>query len=286
MTPALPRHPATRQTRGHHTRPHNSRGAHADARRLTATLLATAACLLAVPAAQAADAAPKAAAGATASPAKKPAAAPAGKPATAQAKAAPAPSRQQLADQAKGLALAKQTVEQISAAQLDVAARVLTGTADCEFKQQVHVHPVNGVPGHFQVAFQNRRFTMVPQETQTGAVRLEDKQAGVVWLQIPAKSMLMDGKRGQRMVDSCQHAEQRIAVQAAADAGQSAAGNGLGITPAPTGQATATTNASTATTAGGSSSGSANANVITNAPTNVPVNAAGTAPGPAPAASR
>ena len=50
---------------------------------------------------------------------------------------------------------------------------------------------------------------MVPESTPTGAVRLEDKKAGVVWLQIANKSMLMNAKVGQRMVDACQHAEQR-----------------------------------------------------------------------------
>jgi len=206
---------------------------------LTSALLAGAGCLLSAQGALATGASPQATAKPAASTARKPAAPPAAKPAPGRPAAAPSPSRRQLADQAKGLALAKQTVEEISAAQLDVAARVLTGSADCEFKQQVHVHAVQGQPGYFQVAFQNRRFTMVPQETQTGAVRLEDKQAGVVWLQIPAKSMLMDGKRGQRMVDSCQHAEQRIAVQAAADAGQSGARNGLGIAANPTAPAQA-----------------------------------------------
>ena len=33
-----------------------------------------------------------------------------------------------------------------------------------------------------------------------------------MWLQIPSKSMLMNSKIGQRMVDSCTHAEQRLAV--------------------------------------------------------------------------
>lgn len=164
---------------------------------------------------------------------------PAPKPA---AKAAvPATSRQQLQNQAKGLALAQQTVEQISAGQLDVAARVLTGTADCEFKQKVTVQAVPDRPGHFHVGFQSQRFAMVPQETQTGAVRLEDRRAGVVWLQIPAKSMLMDSRRGQRMVDGCQHSEQRAAEKAAAEAGQSTAGTSLGIA-APSAAASAAGN--------------------------------------------
>jgi hypothetical protein len=157
--------------------------------------------------------------------------APAAKPAARPAvKSPPKPStpRQQLKSEASGLALATSTVEIISQAQLDVAARVLTGTADCEFNQRVTVQPVTDQPGVFSVGFKALRYTMVPEETLTGAVRLQDKRAGVVWLQIPTKSMLMNAKLGQRMVDACLHAEQRIAVAAAAGA---AAGPGIGITP-------------------------------------------------------
>lgn len=166
---------------------------------------------------------PAAAADAAAKPASsKPAAAkpPAGKTGK------PATPRQQLKSEAGGLALATVTAETINQAQLDVAARVLTGDAACEFNQRISVQPVADLPGHFHIGFKGQRYTMVPEETSTGAVRLFDRRAGVVWLQIPTKSMLMNAKIGQRMVDACQHAEQRIAVNAATDAAA-----GLGIVP-------------------------------------------------------
>lgn len=171
---------------------------------------------------------PLAAPPALAAGADKPAAKPAPKAAS---------SHQQLRSQAKGLALAEETVEQISQGQLDVAARVLTGDADCEFAQQVSVQPVAGQPGHFNVGFKKAVYRMVPQETTTGAVRLEDRRAGMVWLQIPSKSMLMNAKIGQRMVDACLHAEQRAAVAAAQGAAQSTR---LGIAPVAAPAAAAT----------------------------------------------
>jgi hypothetical protein len=33
-----------------------------------------------------------------------------------------------------------------------------------------------------------------------------------VWIQIPAKSMLLNGKIGQRMVDSCTQTQQRASL--------------------------------------------------------------------------
>jgi hypothetical protein len=155
-----------------------------------------------------------------------PGAAPAAKPAAKPKAVSPpkaATSREQLKNQAKGLALATEVVEQISEGQLQAASRVMTGDIDCEFDQKITLKPVEGQPGHFHLGFKKITYRMVPEETTTGAVRLEDKRAGVVWLQIPMKSMLMNSKIGQRMVDACLHADQRAAIAAAAAAQAEAA---------------------------------------------------------------
>jgi hypothetical protein len=124
--------------------------------------------------------------------------------------------------------------EPLTEGQLSEAGHVFTGHADCEFKQSVDVEPVSGHPGHFDIHFGKRTYHMVPEETTTGAVRLHDKQADVTWLQIPVKSMMMDNKAGHRLVDACQHPQQRAAVEAieqtrvaatAAGAAASAAGS-------------------------------------------------------------
>lgn len=117
--------------------------------------------------------------------------------------------------------------EPLADAQLEIASRVHTGHAACELNQAVQVHPVEGKPGFFKVAHGKAVHTMVPQETTTGAVRLEDKRSGHVWIQIPAKSMLMDARAGRRVVDACQHEPQRTAAAAPP------AGEGIGIVAAP-----------------------------------------------------
>ena len=127
--------------------------------------------------------------------------------------------REQLKSEAQGLALGAEVAETISENQLAIATRVLTGRASCEFDQQVSVEPKAGHPGVFHVGFKNATYTMVAEETTSGAVRLADKRAGVVWLQIPSKSMLMNSKIGQRLVDNCTQTEQRVAVEAAKGAG-------------------------------------------------------------------
>jgi hypothetical protein len=115
----------------------------------------------------------------------------------------------------------------LSEDQLAAALRVNRGDAQCEFNQTVKIQPHPDRAGFFQVLFKNQVFTMAPEPTTTGAVRLEDKRNGMMWLQIPTKSMLMNSKIGQRMVDSCTHAEQRAVVAAnAADPN-----GGIGIVP-------------------------------------------------------
>jgi hypothetical protein len=129
-------------------------------------------------------------------------------------------SRKDIQSQAQGLALATEVTETISANQMAISSRVLTGVAQCEFNQTVEVRPVKDKPGHFRVEYKNVAYVMTPEETTTGAVRLYDKRSRVVWLQIPSKSMMMDQGAGRRMVDSCQQTEQRIAVEASKAAGQ------------------------------------------------------------------
>lgn len=135
----------------------------------------------------------------------------------AMAQTAPAktPAAKPAAKVAAKPAAAEPVVPQsLNSTQLEIAKRVHTGNAACEFDQTVSVAPVTSHPGHFTLAFKNVNYTMVPEATTTGAVRLEDKKAGVVWLQIANKSMLMNTKVGQRMVDACQHAEQRAFADA------------------------------------------------------------------------
>lgn len=116
----------------------------------------------------------------------------------------------------------------LSQGQLDLSDRVLLGDVDCEMKQRVSLWPLLSRPGHFELRFGKSVYTLVPHETTTGAVRLEDATAGVVWLQIPVKSMLLDARKGQRLVDGCVHAAQRFEQVDAAAAPPT--GPGLGIT--------------------------------------------------------
>ncbi|WP_051243296.1 hypothetical protein [Azohydromonas australica] len=114
-------------------------------------------------------------------------------------------------------------------AQLVAAQRAYQGVYACEFNQSLNISPNPKHAGYVDVAWKKETFTMKPVLSSTGALRLEDVKGRTLMVQIANKSMLMDTKVGQRLVDDCQSAEQREAVAAAKLAGPQA--GGLGIDP-------------------------------------------------------
>ncbi|WP_431257949.1 hypothetical protein ACQ86G_25795 [Roseateles chitinivorans] len=114
--------------------------------------------------------------------------------------------------------------------QLAAAKRAYLGLYECEFKQSITIEPNTKDVGYINVAFKKDTFVMKPVLSTTGALRLEDVTGRTLMVQIANKSMLLDVKAGQRLVDDCIHPEQRAAIEAAR-ASSAPAGGGLGITP-------------------------------------------------------
>ena len=102
----------------------------------------------------------------------------------------------------------------LSPDEINLAERVHTGHIACELGQSVNVTKDQSNPGYFFVDGKGFKYHMAPVATSTGVVRLEDKAAGAVWLQIANKSMLMNQKQGQRLADDCMSAEQTQVAEA------------------------------------------------------------------------
>ncbi len=92
--------------------------------------------------------------------------------------------------------------------QIDAAERTHFGDYQCEFNQKIHVSLAPTAAGYIEVKHLKKVYTMKPVMSSTGALRLEDVRGQTLLLQIANKSMLMDVKAGQRIVDSCVHAIQ------------------------------------------------------------------------------
>ena len=101
----------------------------------------------------------------------------------------------------------------VSAEELAIAQRVHQGQLACELGASIRVEQDAAQPGYFHLQGKGFRYRMRPVVTSTGAIRLEDSKAGVVWLQLANKSMLMDQKQGRRVADECANAEQLAYAQ-------------------------------------------------------------------------
>ncbi len=143
-----------------------------------------------------------------------PAAAAGAKPA---AKKSPAVSadRTNLKSTAKNVAAGISAAEDaLTPAELAIAERVHVGNLPCELGASVTLAADAKAPGYFDVHGKNFRYRMFPVATTTGAIRLEDRKAGAVWLQLANKSMLMNQKLGIRLADECMSPSQVAVAEA------------------------------------------------------------------------
>lgn len=129
--------------------------------------------------------------------------------ATAAKPAAKAPVRKKAPPAPVEVPLPAATGEQNAAASM-----TLFGDYACEFNQTVKVSMNPKYDGYIDVSFGKRQWTMKPVLSSTGALRLEDVKGQTLMLQIAHKSMLMDVKLGQRLVDECQSEKQMEAKRA------------------------------------------------------------------------
>jgi hypothetical protein len=92
--------------------------------------------------------------------------------------------------------------------QLAAAKEVLMGESGCEFNQKIQVDANAQHPGYVDMSFNKKKYTMKPILSPTGALRLEDVRREALMIQIASKTMVMNQKTGQRLVDNCVHPEQ------------------------------------------------------------------------------
>ena len=99
--------------------------------------------------------------------------------------------------------------------QVDAAERVFYGTYDCEFKQSIDIVASPKYPSYVDVKHGKAEYLMKPVLSSTGAIRLEDVRGDTLMVQIASKSMLLNVKTAQRIVDDCVSPKQRELIEAA-----------------------------------------------------------------------
>jgi hypothetical protein len=131
---------------------------------------------------------------ACAQPAKAPAPAPAPAPVAAAPAPAPAPSAASQAA-AAGAAAAQSAVTW--------GTKPVVGRFSCDVGRSVTVSAKDD--NNVDLNWQGKNYAMAKVPTSSGAMRFEDKASGLVWIQIPSKSMLMDSKAGRQLAQDCKN---------------------------------------------------------------------------------
>lgn len=67
-------------------------------------------------------------------------------------------------------------------------------------------------PDRIALQWRNKNYQLSRVPTTTGAERYENRQAGLVWISIPSKSMLLDSKKGRQLANECRPAGQAFAA--------------------------------------------------------------------------
>jgi hypothetical protein len=80
--------------------------------------------------------------------------------------------------------------------------QLVTGRLSCALDDKIDIRIGDG-QRNIDLKWRGNNYTMLPVTTSTGALRFEDRGSGLVWIQIPAKSMLLNAKLGQQLANDC-----------------------------------------------------------------------------------
>lgn len=84
--------------------------------------------------------------------------------------------------------------------------KLASGTYRCELGKKVEIQRDARNPDAIKVSWQGNRHTLQRYDSTSGLPRYEDRQNGLVWIDLPWKSVLMDSKTGSPIANECKAA--------------------------------------------------------------------------------
>lgn len=145
--------------------------------------------------------------------------------ASAPKKAVKKPVKKAVAKKPVAKAVAKEQTEEEK--EPDITGSTTTDYK-CELGNSLTIYENLADDKHVALRWKKKLMRMDRVETTTGAKRFENRNAGLVWIGIPAKGILLDKKKGLQLANECKNAEQMIAQPATTESAPA-----LGITTAP-----------------------------------------------------
>jgi hypothetical protein len=97
----------------------------------------------------------------------------------------------------------------------DIAGRIRTDF-NCDLGDKVTIYENDSDDKRIALRWNKKVHELTRVDTTTGANRFENKDAGLVWINIPAKGMLLDSKKGRQLANECKNPVQITAQQPSA----------------------------------------------------------------------
>ena len=84
-----------------------------------------------------------------------------------------------------------------------LAIPVASGTYRCDENARVDVTPDARDATRIDVGWQGQRYTLTRHDSYSGLPRYEDSVSKLVWVVLPWKGLLLDGRSGQPLANEC-----------------------------------------------------------------------------------
>jgi hypothetical protein len=91
-------------------------------------------------------------------------------------------------------------------ARQQLSLKLSSGVYRCDENQRVEVERDPRHADSITLNWQGRRHTLRRYDSESGLPRYEDRQNGLVWIDLPWKSVLMDSANGRPLANECKAA--------------------------------------------------------------------------------
>lgn len=93
-----------------------------------------------------------------------------------------------------------------NSARQQLSLKLASGVYRCDENQRVEIQRDPRQTNQITLNWQGRRHTLQRYDSESGLPRYEDRQNGLVWIDLPWKSVLMDSDNGRPLANECKAA--------------------------------------------------------------------------------